>query len=70
MCEDNEGTHSSKHIKVSFLLRRLVRLAKVAVHSVASASQHAGIITKPSRVRGVPEAPALSNESLMRVFDC
>ena len=58
MYEDNEGakalaenpqsSHRSKHIDVRFhFLRELVRLGQVTIHSVASAEQHADILTKP-----------------------
>ena len=58
MYEDNEGTKPLaenpqgspriKHIDVRFrFLRGLVRLGQVTIHSVASAEQHADILTKP-----------------------
>ena len=58
MYDDNEGenalaenlqsSHRSKHIDVRFhFLLGLVRLGQVTIHSVASAEQHAAILTKP-----------------------
>ena len=58
MYEDNEGakalaeipqgSYRSKHIDVRFhFLRGFVKLGQVTVHSVASAEQHAGILTTP-----------------------
>ena len=48
MAENPQGSHRSKHIDVRFhFLRGLVRLGQVAVHSVASANQHADFLTKP-----------------------
>ena len=58
MYEDNEGakalaenplgSHRSKHIDVRFhFLWGLVRLGQITIYSVASAEQHADILTKP-----------------------
>ena len=48
LAENPQGSHRSKHIDVRFhFLRGLVRLEQVVVHSVASAEQHADILTKP-----------------------
>ena len=48
LAENPQGSHRSKHIDVRFhFLRGLVRLGQVTVHSVASAEQHADILTKP-----------------------
>ena len=45
---NSQGSHRSKHIDVRFHFRRgLVRLGQVKVHSVSSAEQYAGILTKP-----------------------
>ena len=46
--ENPQGSHRIKHIDVRFhFLRGLVRLGQVTIHSVASAEQHADILTKP-----------------------
>ena len=48
LAENPQGSHRSKHIDVRFhFLRGLVRLGQVTIHSVASAEQHADILTKP-----------------------
>ena len=48
LAENPQGSHRIKHIDVRFhFLRRLVRLGQVTIHSVASAEQHADILTKP-----------------------
>ena len=48
LAENPQGSHRSNHIDVGFrFLRGLVRLGQVTVHSVASADQHADILTKP-----------------------
>ena len=48
LAENPQGSHRSKHIDVRFhFLRGLVRLVQVTIHSVASAEQHADILTKP-----------------------
>ena len=48
LAENPQGSHRSKHIDVRFhFLRGLVRLGQVAIHSVASADQHADILKKP-----------------------
>ena len=48
LAENPQGSHHSKHIDVRFhFLRGLVRLGQVTIHSVASAEQHADILTKP-----------------------
>ena len=48
MAENPQGFHRSKHIAVRFrFLRELVRLGQVKFHNVASAEQHADILTKP-----------------------
>ena len=48
LTENPQGSHRSKHIGVCFhFLRGLVRLGQVTTHSVASAEQHADILTKP-----------------------
>ena len=48
LAENPQGSHRSKHIDVHFhFLRGLVRLGQVIIHSVASAEQHADILTKP-----------------------
>ena len=60
MYEDNEGakllagnpqgSHRIKHIDVRlYFLRGLVRLGQVTIYSVASAEQHADVLTKPLR---------------------
>ena len=46
LAENPQGSHRSKHIVVRFrFLRELVRLGQV--NNVASAEQHADILTKP-----------------------
>ena len=46
--ENPQGSHRIKHIDVRFhFLGGLVRLGQVTIHSVASAEQHADILTKP-----------------------
>ena len=48
LAENPQGSHRSKHTDVRFhFLRGLVRLGQVTIHSVASAEQHADIVTKP-----------------------
>ena len=48
LAENPQDSHRSKHIDVRFhFLRGLVRLGQVIIHSVASAEQHADILTKP-----------------------
>ena len=48
LAENTQGSHHIKHIGVRFhFLRGLVRLGQVTIHSVASAEQHADILTKP-----------------------
>ena len=48
LTENPKGCHRSKHIDVHFkFLRGLVRLVQVTIHSVASADQHADILTEP-----------------------
>ena len=48
LAENPQGSHGSKRIDVRFhFLRGLVRLRQVTIHSVASAEQHADILTKP-----------------------
>ena len=48
LAENSQGSHRSKHIDVRFhFLRELVRLGQVKIHSIDSAEQHAGILTKP-----------------------
>ncbi|CAN0412556.1 unnamed protein product, partial [Ascophyllum nodosum] len=48
LAENLQGSHRSKHIDVRFhFLRGLVRLGQVTFHSIASAEQHAAILTKP-----------------------
>ena len=45
-----QGSHHINHIDVRFhFLRGLVRLGQVTIHSVASAEQHADVLTKPLR---------------------
>ena len=47
LAENPQGSQRSEHIVVRFhFLRGLVRLGQVAIHSVASAEQHADILTK------------------------
>ena len=48
LAENPQGSHRSKHKDARFyFLRGLVRLEQVSIHSVASAEQHADILTKP-----------------------
>ena len=48
LAETPQGSHRSKHIDVRFhFLRGLGRLGQVTLHSVATAEQHVGILTKP-----------------------
>ena len=48
LAENPQGSHRSKHIGVRLnFLRGLVRLGQVTIHRVASADQHADILTKP-----------------------
>ena len=48
LAENPQGSHRIKHIDVRFhFLRGLVRLGQVTNHSVASAEQHADVLTKP-----------------------
>ena len=48
LAENPQGSYHIKHIDVRFhFLRGLVRLGQVTIHSVASAEQHADILTKP-----------------------
>ena len=48
LTENPQGSPRSKHIDVRFhFLRGLVRLGQVTTHSVASAEQHADVLTKP-----------------------
>ena len=48
LAENPQGSHRIKHIDVRFhFLRELVRLGQVTIHSVASAEQHADVLTKP-----------------------
>ena len=48
LAENPQGSHCNKHIDVRFhFLRGLVWLGQVTIHSVASAEQHADILTKP-----------------------
>ena len=48
LAENPRGSHRIKHIDVRFrFLRGLVSLGQVTIHSVASAEQHADILTKP-----------------------
>ena len=48
LAETPQGSHRSKHIDVRFhFLWGLGRLGQVTLHSVASAEQHVGILTKP-----------------------
>ena len=48
LVENPKGSHRIKHIDVRFhFLRGLVRLGQVTIHSVASAEQHADILSKP-----------------------
>ena len=48
LAENPQGSHRSKYTDVRFnFLRGLVRLGQVQIHGVASAKQHAGILTKP-----------------------
>ena len=50
LAENPQGSHRIKHVNVRFhFLRWLVRLGQVTIHSVASAEQHADILTKPLR---------------------
>ena len=50
LAENPQGSHRINHIDVRFhFLRGLVRLGQVTIHSVASAEQHADILTKPLR---------------------
>ena len=47
LAEKPQGSHRSKHIDVRFhFLRGLMRLGQVTIYSVASAEQHADILTK------------------------
>ena len=75
MHEDNEGakllagnpqgSHRIKHIDVRFhFLRGLVRLGQVTIYSVASAEQHADVLTKPLR----REAFRRHRDFLMNLF--
>ena len=45
-----------------------MRLEQVAIYSVAYAEQHADVLTKPTKARGVPEAPRPYYESLFDVL--
>ena len=48
LAENSQGSHRSKNIDVRFhFLRGLVSLGQVKIHCVASAEQHADILTKP-----------------------
>ena len=48
LTENPQGSHRSKYIDVRFhFLLGLVRLGQVTIHSLASAEQHADILTKP-----------------------
>ena len=48
LAENPQGSHRIKPIDVRFhFLPGLVRLGQVTIHSVASAEQHADILTKP-----------------------
>ena len=48
LAENPQGSHRSNHRDVRFhFLRGLVRLGHVTIHNVASAEQHADILTKP-----------------------
>ena len=50
LAENPQGSHRIKHVNVRFhFLRWQVRLGQVTIHSVASAEQHADILTKPLR---------------------
>ena len=50
LAENPQGSHRIKHINVRFhFLPGLVRLGQVTIHSVASAEQHADVLTKPLR---------------------
>ena len=69
LAENPQGSHRIKDIDVRLpSLRGLVRLGQVTNHSVASAEQHADILTKPLGREAFRRW--FSDESFVKVFIC